>query len=76
MFLVKSRLEDGSFVSAVVEEAGQHIAKGKVPFEPVILPEIKERFRHQLGQSEDISSNYNLTDHVLLLTSDLNTQRC
>ena len=48
MFLVESRVEDGSFISSVVEEASQDMAKSEVPSEPIILPQTKERFQHQL----------------------------
>ena len=55
MLLVESRVEDGSFISSVVEEAGQDMAKCEVPSETIILPQTKEGFHHQLGQSENTS---------------------
>ena len=52
MFLIKFGVEDGSFVRPVVEEAAQHVTKGQIPPEPVILPEVEESFGHQLRQTE------------------------
>ena len=52
MFLVKFCVKDGSFVRPVVEEAAEHVTQGKIPPEPVILPEVEESFGHQLRQTE------------------------
>ena len=52
MFLVKFGVKYGSFVRPVVEEAAQHVTKGQIPPEPVILPEVEESFGHQLRQTE------------------------
>ena len=52
MFLIKFGIEDGSFVSPVVEEAGENMTQGQIPAEPVILPQVEESFDHQLTETE------------------------
>ena len=71
MFLIKFGIEDGSFVRPVVEEAVQNVSQGQIPSEPVILPEVKESFGHQLRQTEISFLNPAHTTSTNVVTSGL-----
>ena len=75
MFLIKFGIEDGSFVRPVVEEAVQNVSQGEIPSEPVILPEVKESFGHQLRQTAIAFLNPDLAfltkwDHLRSVQTD------
>ena len=75
MFLIKFAVEDGSFVSSVVEEAVQNMSQGQIPPEPVVFSEFEESFGHQLRETEIYLLNPALTSstnvfHLLSVQTD------